>query len=147
MTTRADVCTAARTWLRVPYHHQGRTRAGCDCGGLVGAVAVQCGIVPASWWAQVFDPAFGGYARQPSLGTLQRVCESFMAPVGEPLPGDVLLMRFATEPQHLAIVADYRHGGLSIIHALRDAGCVTEHRLAPQWRQRIVQAYTMPGVH
>jgi hypothetical protein len=119
---------------------------GVDCGGLVGGVAIALGIVPATWWRDVFDPQFGGYGRQPANGTLQRVCESFMRRVLAPDVGDVLLMRFADEPQHLGIVGDYAHGGLSLVHALARAGRVVEHRLAPVWRARVVQGYSMPGV-
>lgn len=148
MTTRAQIVAEARTWLGVPFAHQGRTRAGTDCGGLVGAVAVSVGVLPATWWADEFDPIHGGYARTPAHGALQRICEAFMTAIDPPAiqPGDVVLMAFATEPQHLGIVADYVHGGLSIIHALSSAGRVAEHRLAPEWRQRVMAAYSMPGV-
>lgn len=148
MTTRVDIVAEARSWLDVPFHHQGRTRAGCDCGGLVGGVAVALGVVPQTWWAESFDPLFGGYARTPAGGVLQRVCESFMTTIdiGAAGPGDVLLMRFKTEPQHLGILADYVHGGLSIVHALSRAGKVAEHRMAPEWWARVVAVYRMPGV-
>jgi NlpC/P60 family putative phage cell wall peptidase len=147
VTTCAEVAAEARRWLATPFAHQGRTKGlGCDCGGLVGGVAMALGIIPPTWWTTVFDPQFGGYGRQPAHGTLQLVCESFMARVDEPEVGDVLLMRFAAEPQHLAIAVDYRWGGLAIVHALESEGRVIEHRLAPLWRSRIVQAYRMPGV-
>ncbi len=149
MTTRAEIVAEARTWLGVPFAHQGRTRAGTDCGGLVGAVAVGAGIIPPSWWADEFDPLHGGYARTPSHGTLQRICDSFMRPIDPEAiqPGDVVLMRFRTEPQHMGILGDYLHGGgLSLIHALSSCGRVAEHRLALEWRRRIVGAYSMPGV-
>lgn len=147
MTTRADVAAEARKWLATPFAHQGRTRGvGVDCGGLVGCVAVALGIVPADWWARVFDPVYGGYSRQPANGVLQRVCESFMSRTDTPGVGDVLLMRFAEEPQHLGIVVPYVWGGLSLVHALARAGKVVEHRLAPVWRARVVQGYSMPGV-
>lgn len=144
--TGAEVVAEARAWLGTPFVHQGRTRAGCDCGGLVGGVAAALGIVAPQWWAEVFDPMHAGYSRQPHGGQLQRVCDEFMAPVAEPQPGDVLLMAFAEEPQHLAIAADYAHGGLSMVHALASRGKVVEHRLCSTWRSRIVQAYRLPGV-
>ena len=56
MTTRLEVAAEARRWLATPFAHQGRTRGlGCDCGGLVGGVAVALGIVPPTWWREVFD--------------------------------------------------------------------------------------------
>lgn len=149
MTTRAEVVAEARRWLDTPFHHQGRMRGvGVDCGGLIGGVAVALGILPADWWQSTFDPLHGGYGRQPSHGRLQAICEAFMQRIGidEAEAADVVLMRFRTEPQHLGILADYRHGGLSIVHALGSVGFVREHRFSPEWRQRVVAAYRMPGV-
>lgn len=147
MTTRADVAAEARAWLGTPFAHQARTKGlGTDCGGLVGGVAVALGIVSPDWWQTHFDPRFGGYGRQPANGTLQRVLESFMARGDDPQCGDVVLMSFASEPQHVGILANYRWGGLSIVHALEAAGKVIEHRLSPIWRSRIVAGYAYPGV-
>lgn len=147
MIPRSVVAAEARRWIGTPWVHQGRTHGlGTDCGGLVGGVAVALGIVQPDWWSKVFDPLYGGYDRQPSHGTLQRVCESFMDRADTIRVGDVLLMRFAEEPQHLAIAVDYRWGGLSMVHALSRAGKVVEHRLDAAWRRRVVQAYGMPGV-
>jgi NlpC/P60 family putative phage cell wall peptidase len=150
MTTRADVVAEARRWERTPWRHQARTRGvGTDCGGLVGGVAVALGLVPPDWWATTFDPRFGGYGRRPVNDTLRMVCRLFMDdidPAGA-RPGDVVLMRFHTEPQHLGIVADYRHGGLSLIHALSlPPARVAEHRLAPRWRDRVVDAFAYRGL-
>ena len=39
------IVAAARTWLGVPWRHQGRTRQGVDCAGLV--VLVGRGLGPA----------------------------------------------------------------------------------------------------
>jgi hypothetical protein len=60
--------------------------------------------------------------------------------------GDVVLMRFGSHPQHLAIVGDYAHGGLSIIHAYALSRRVVEHALTDHWRQHVVGAYALPGV-
>lgn len=146
--TGAEIVAEARRWRGVPFAHQGRTRAGTDCGGLIGGVAVALGIVSADWWERTFDPAHGGYSRQPSHGQLSAICESFMRciEIDDARPGDVALMRFRADPQHLGILADYRHGGLSIVHALSSAREVCEHRLSPLWRDRIVSVYRMPGV-
>ena len=152
MITRAQVVAEARRWAdaRTPYAHQGHAFGlACDCGGLPGGVCVALGSLPPDWWARVFDPQFGGYGRQAD-GSLRRICEAFMTPipVEDVQPGDCVLVAFPREPEphHLAIVADYVHGGLSIIHALSTVGRVAEHRLAPAWRAMIVGAYVLPGV-
>ena len=57
------------------------------------------------------------------------------------LPGDLLLMRFAGEPQHLAVFT-----GETIIHAYQATGRVVEHSLDDKWRRRIVRVYRFVGV-
>ena len=146
--TGAEVVAEARRWVGVPFAHQGRTRAGTDCGGLIGGVAVALGIVPGDWWGRCFDPAHGGYSRQPSNGQLRSVCDSFMRciEIEDARPGDVAMMRFHADPMHLGFLADYRHGGMSIVHALSAIGEVCEHRLSSLWRDRMVAVYRLPGV-
>lgn len=151
MATRADVVAEARRWIGTPFVHQQRQRGvGCDCVGLVAGVAIALGLLPADWWAREAAPEFGGYGRMPARGLLERGCARWMRQLGAPQaaqPGDVLLMSYAAEPQHLAIVADYRGGATqSVVHALSVIGRVTEHRLAAAWRARVVAAYTLPGL-
>lgn len=137
---RQKIVTAARGWLGTRFHHQGRVRGvGCDCAGLVVGVARELGLSD-------FDMT--GYARQPDGFMLRHVCDENMTaiPVSDIAPGDVLLFRFEADPQHLAIVGDYAHGGLSIIHAYAPSRKVIETRLDDAWRARIVAAYRLPGV-
>lgn len=146
--TGADVVLEARRWVGTPYRHQARARGvGTDCGGLIGGVAIALGLLPPDWWEREFEPRFGGYGRQPD-GTLQALCDAVMdrIPAGGYTTGDVLLMSFTREPQHLGFVADYVHGGHSIVHAMSRAGRVAEHRLAPEWRRRILAAYRLRGL-
>ncbi len=146
--TGADVVAEARRWLGTPYRHQAHTRGvGADCGGLIGGVAIALGLLAADWWEREFAPVYGGYGRQPD-GTLQALCDATMhsIPAGAYTVGDVLLISFEREPQHLGIVADYVHGGHSIIHAMSRTGRVAEHRLAPEWQRRVVAAYRLRGI-
>ena len=143
--TRAAVVAEARSWLGTPWQHQARAKGvGVDCGGLVIGIARALGLVP-----EAMD--IGGYARQPDGESLLAHCDAWMQRLqGAPQPGDVLVMRFDTRPQHVAVVADYAHGGLSIVHALdhadRRRARVVEHRLDAAARARIVAAYALPGV-
>lgn len=146
MTSRADVVAEARRWVGTPFHHQARTLGvGCDCGGLVGGVAVALGIIAADWWRTVFDRAWAGYGRQPAHGALRAICEELMLPVDTYRPGDVLLMSFLREPQHLAIVGEVDDRP-TLIHAFQPAGQVIEHGLDPKWTRRIVAAYGYPWI-
>lgn len=62
-------------------------------------------------------------------------------------PGDIIVMAVEIDPQHIGIVGNYRHGGLSIIHANTEAypPRVVETILS----MRIVKpvgAYKFPGI-
>jgi len=145
MITGADVAAEARRWVGTPFHHQGHRRGvGCDCAGLVGGVAVALGLMPADFWQRAAAP-FAGYSKQPHDGHLERACDAFMERIDIPKIGDVLGIRFAEEPQHLAILVDHPQG-LGIVHAVQSSFCVVEHRFADVWRARVVQAWRLPGI-
>ena len=140
--SRAAVVAEARAWLSTPWEHQRSAKGvGCDCGGLVRGVARELGI------RDVPDFAYG---RIPDGVALRQFCDAYMVPIStdQMQPGDVLLMRFERNPQHLAIVSDYpiAQGELAIIHGYAIARKVVEHRLDDVWRSRIVQVYRLPGV-
>jgi cell wall-associated NlpC family hydrolase len=133
MPKREEIIASARSYLGVRYHHQGRTRAGIDCAGLLVCVARDVGI-------STEDDQMG-YSRTPDGRSLKQALDAFGAPVDAFQPGDFLLMRFDAQPQHIAIVTD-----VGIIHSYLSARRVVEHRLSEDWRARIVQAYAFPGV-
>jgi cell wall-associated NlpC family hydrolase len=133
MTTRQQIIDAARSYKGCRYHHQGRTRAGIDCAGLLVCVARDVGIST--------EGDQTGYSRTPDGMSLKRALDDFGVRVDTFQPGDFLLMRFDSQPQHIAIVTD-----VGIIHSYLSARRVVEHRLSDDWRARIVQAYAFPGV-
>ncbi len=147
-STREQVVAEARSWLGTPFAHQGHVKGiGADCAGLVAGVAIALGLLPADWWQRDFAP-HAGYPRTPGAGLMPAVCRRFLRHL-EPMharPGDVLLLRFSTEPQHLGIVTPYHLGGLAMIHAYSRSSAVVEHRLADVWRARVVAAFALPGV-
>ena len=136
--TPEDIIGAARQCLGTPFRHQGRMLAfGLDCAGVAIWVARQVGVSPID---------VEGYGRTPKDGQIERALDSQpdLMRVVDPAdrqPGDLLLMRFATDPQHLAVFA-----GKSIIHAYESAGKCVEHILSPGWARRIVAAYRFRGV-
>lgn len=144
--THADVVAAARGWLGTPFQHQQRFKGlACDCAGLLIGVARELGLVAAD-----FDvPA---YPRVPDGLSLLRWCDEYMTRVDrEQLqPGQVIAVVIDAEPQHLGIVGDYRHGGLSLIHAAarvpNGRGRVIETRLMFSRVQRFAAAWALPGV-
>jgi NlpC/P60 family putative phage cell wall peptidase len=138
--TRAQIVQQARTWLATPYQHQARCKgAGVDCIGLIASVAKELGVCD-------FDShCYGRIPDGKELIAALRAHAIELAPSSPWLPGQILALRFDTEPQHAAILA--QHGDqMTMIHAYSHANCVTEHRLADVWRARVVARFDFPGV-
>ncbi len=136
--TPGAVISAARECIGTPFRHQGRLIAfGLDCGGVVIHVCRTLGI-------DCVDVV--GYGRTPNAGELQRTLDSQpalqrVADIADRRPADLLLMRFATDPQHLAIFT-----GNTIVHAHEASGKCVEHVLSPVWATRIVAVYRFRGI-
>jgi cell wall-associated NlpC family hydrolase len=142
MRTPAEVIAIARSLLGTPFHHQGRVPGvGVDCAGVPIVVARTLGLVPEN-----FDVA--GYPPIPDGSSLRVYCEANMIRWSYEEPGGAVLIAWKDgPPQHLGIVAQHPHGGLSIIHAdsVRQKR-VIETRLEWSRYMRRVQAYRLPGV-
>ncbi len=136
MITASAIIAAARECLDTPFAHQGRIlNRALDCAGVAVHAARAAGLQPE-------EPA--AYGRLPNQAMLETWLDRqpFLARAGQPLqPGDLLLMRFTGEPQHLAL-----YTGTTIIHAYEAVGRVVEHRLDDKWRRRIVRAYRFKGM-
>lgn len=149
-TTREQVCAEARSWIGTPWIHQGhRKGVGVDCGGLIGGVALALGLVERDFWTNTFAP-FAGYARNPNGDSLARVLDAFMSRIDpdDAGPGDVAAFRFRSDPRHVGFLVPYGGGGLALVHSTNGGERkVVEHRLDDRWRERIVLAYALPGVH
>lgn len=130
-----DILSAARECIGTPFAHQGRVPGvGIDCAGLVCHVATRLGLH--------YDTPTN-YPRTPYKGLLRAVLDrqNSLMHVDDHAPGDVLLMRFKNDPQHLAIVSD-----IGIIHAYESAGKCCEHSMDRTWHSRIICAYRFRGV-
>jgi cell wall-associated NlpC family hydrolase len=135
---REQMLAFARSQIGVSFRHQGR-RPGrrLDCLGLIVCALRAIGREPEDRAA---------YGREPHRDGLM---EGLAANLGEPLapsvaiaPGDVLAMRMRGEPCHVAFVADYLHGGLSLLHTSAAFGQVIEHSLDEASRSySIVEAF------
>jgi len=135
---RSDVVTAARSFLAVPWRHQGRDRDGLDCVGLVIMVARAIGE-GADWLEQP-------YATFPSERHVRAVLDAHLTPLrGAPEPGDIALIRWRRTANHLAFVTD---GGqpFGLLHSYRAMGKVSEHRADSYWRDRIAATYSFRSV-
>jgi len=141
MITGADVVAAARAQLDVPWMHQARLPGvAVDCAGLVIVVARQLGLLPPEW-------DVNGYSRSPD-GTLLPLCDQHMTRIYALELGAVIVLATQRDPQHLGIVADYRHGGWSIVHAhaMSQPPRVVETRLMFSAALHLRGIYRLPGV-
>lgn len=126
------VVSLARECIETPFLHQGRVAGlGLDCAGVVAHVMKGLGLP--------YEDATG-YPRTPYARMIERVMDRqpcmTAVPAADVMAGDLLLMRFANEPQHLAVCA-----GETIIHSYMHAGKCCEHRFSDVWRARVVRAY------
>lgn len=114
---------------------------GVDCIGLVICVARAMGVVPPAWDVT-------GYSRIPDGKTLVRHLDERMTKIArsELQPGDVVCVVFDKHPQHVGIVGDYVHGGLSMIHADSKRERVLETRLMFCESMKFAGAYRFPEV-
>ena len=136
--TGAEIVYAARQCLSTPFRHQGRlVGVGLDCAGVIVHVGRTIGV-------DVID--VDGYGRTPNDNQLLRTldlqtCLRVVPDNSCRQIGDILLMRIATDPQHLSVFT-----GNTIIHAHEASGQCVEHVLSPVWASRIVRVYRFEGV-
>ena len=131
----------ARHYLGVPFAHQGRSRAGLDCLGLLVCVARDAGLRVGGRLAADFDET--NYAHLPDEKRLYCGLARVLYEVetGRMQTGDVALMRIDGAVRHLGIIAEYPAGGFSLIHAYAPARKVVEHRLDADWRAKIIHIF------
>lgn len=129
----------ARSYLGTPWRHQGRTRRGIDCAGLVVLVSRALGLA---------DYDSTGYQRRPQSGDFVGHFDKNLTrrPRGEALPGDVILFRDRQYTCHSAIVSE-RHGKPTIVHAYaRRRRVVEEYLDQDDWENKIMHVYSFPAL-
>jgi len=139
LSKREQVVEHARSFLEVPWRHQGRSRNGIDCAGLVIVVAREMGLA---------DYDTRDYQRH-TVG--HRFLSHFKANMDQKSPvnvqpGDVLLFRDNVFPCHSAITAG-APGDLSIVHAYAHARKVVEERLDQgEWMNKLTACFAFKGI-
>lgn len=124
----------ARALHGARWRHRGRKPWAVDCIGLLVLAGEAAGVE--------FDVP-KRYGREPWDDQLRK---GMRAQLGEPVdppyePGDIALIRWRQgEPSHVAILADHRAGGLSMIHTHNLHG-VVEHSLTGPYLQALVEVY------
>ncbi len=95
--TPEQFIAAARKYLGVPWQHQGRTRFGIDCIGLLVCAAQDCGF-------KVGGPI--AYGREPTktelVSMIRRYCS--LVPKSQQQIGDVVIM--GARESHVGVLTD-----------------------------------------
>lgn len=127
------VIAEARSYLGVPFRHQGRSRQGIDCVGLPIVVGQSLGL---------FSPHFevATYGRLPSGELVERV-QAHCRPLAAPVAGALLVIAWTKVAAHVAIFT-----GQTMIHAYESVGRVVEHGYRGRWIRLTHSAWALPGV-
>lgn len=126
---RALAVQVARDFLGTPFVEGASVAgAGCDCAGLIEAIARAAGLEPPD--------------RAASCGDLGRAARDWLLPVDPPCPGDIILLArdCGGEGVHAAVMSAPDR----IIHAHWSRG-VVENRLSGWFLARRAAAFTWPN--
>lgn len=124
-----DFVAEARTWLGVPFLHQGRSRQGVDCIGLLICVGEITGRVPENFERN-------NYGRETDTVELIRKIKSYCEPLEAPELGCLMTMSWGQFPRHSALFCGYnRHGQPRMLHSFGKIGIhkVIEHGWTGPW--------------
>lgn len=114
---------AALKYIGVPFMHQGRTRRGLDCVGLLALSMRDCGYVVEN---------IPSYGRQPADGKLRAALEPYgLVELDRPPAIDdviVASLRPGGPAVHIGIVTAHPHG-LGVVHTYGHIGKVVHQRL------------------
>ncbi|MCP3899115.1 MAG: C40 family peptidase [Desulfobacteraceae bacterium] len=132
------IISECRSYLGVPWKHQGRSRKGVDCVGFL-LLALKESNIPML--------EIRGYARTPDGVALKAIMDKqpSLERVSQPYKiGDIVLFRIRKEPQHVAILVDSNTSELGMIHSYNGGKkMVVEHDFADYWKQKVVSVYRL----
>jgi hypothetical protein len=144
--TRQQIADAARSMVGIRFLHQGRTRQGVDCVGLLAVILNDLSY-------PVVDVE--GYRSSPPASVIyQTLCANFdEIPMSEVGLGDIFLMRIGgRKPKHASILVstetDYPRGIVpEIVHAyaIGSRGKVVKEPLV-QWLPQCVLGFRLRGL-
>lgn len=127
------VIAEARSWVGVPFRHQGRDGHGIDCVGLPIVVCRSLGLLPPEFDTPV-------YGRLPTGELIDRL-KAHCRPMTEVLPGSIVVIAWTKLAAHTAI-----YTGETLIHAYESVGEVVEHGYRGRWVRMTHSVWALPGV-
>lgn len=136
--TAEQVIKAARRYVGVRYRHQGDSRHGCDCWGLIRATCItDLGLFPSGLNVR----RDYGYVSDGELE--KKVAEHCGNPIASPVLGCLVVIAWpgTTHAGHLAFFT-----GENLIHSYSRMGKVVEHGFRAPWPKLVRGFYKLPGV-
>lgn len=133
--TRDEYVAEVLAHIGTPYHHQGRLKGvGVDCIGLFVSAANICGH-------EMSAP--NDYLMVPDRGKLLQHLGDVAYPINmtEILPGDLLVFRIYSQPQHVGVVVSLNP--LEMVHTYMTVGKVVRVPVDSTWESRIIAAYRL----
>lgn len=139
MLSKQAIIDEARTWLHTPWKHQGRTKRGVDCLGLLVSVAANVGM-------PVLDEKV--YTRRPDgKYMIQRFREEMQEiSIDDVALADVVLFADSIYPCHVAFISE-KHGQKHIIHAHALRRMVIEELYSFEWPGKARRAFRLKGLN
>ena len=127
------IVVGARTWLGVPWRHQGRSRAGVDCAGLVVQVAKAL---------ELADYDTVSYGRRPQGQGFVMHFRSQMngVAISQAQPGDVLVFADQAYPCHCGFLTE-KLDRPHLLHAHATRRQVIEEPYVGEWPAKIKFAF------
>lgn len=129
----ARVINEARSWVGVPFRHQGRDYSGIDCVGLPIVVGQSLGL-----FDQRLDIA--NYGRLPTGELIERLREH-CRPLPAVVPGCLVVIAWTKLAAHVAFFT-----GETLIHAYQSVGQVVEHGYRGRWVRMTHSVWGLPEV-
>lgn len=141
MTTPDNVIAVLQTWIGVPWRHQGRTRFGIDCAGLIAIAAIE---IVGKEYVEQHD--ITNYARVPNQYDLVDKLELFCdrIDVTELKKGDIVAISDGPYPCHLGFISE-RYNSLYMIHSSARVRKVVEEPFSEFWRLKLSRCYRPRG--
>lgn len=154
LVTREQWVSALREYLGVRFTHQGRTRTGVDCVGLLACAANDLGI-PNAVYSKIIT-----YARSPDSDMFKVEIAKLLVPLpynrlqaysAQFKPGDIFAYWIDTDgrPRHVAVYTGVDSQGYdTMIHAYAPKPhCVVEQRIEHDyWNPRLHSVWMLPNL-
>jgi NlpC/P60 family putative phage cell wall peptidase len=141
--SRADLLTEALSWRETPYHAQASIKGlGADCIGFVIGVAKNIGLLDPAYTPGTYSAEWHLHQHEERLRTEVEQFGCVARPLGDRIPGDLLLFQFGRVCAHSGLLLPEEQ----VIHAVRDYGRVLVTSLRGEWLTRLRYVYCFPGM-